>query len=143
VDKHLYVDGGILNNLPGDIMKKLCTGTVVAVDVSSKNDLLVDESCTPIPSPWKIIWSRINPFTKTIEAPSILSIMGRASLLGSINKRNEVMKEVDLYLNPPVSDFGMLDNDSLKEIAEAGYRYAKDKVAEWLAERSDTRSNGW
>lgn len=143
VDKHLYVDGGILNNLPGDIMKKLCTGTVIAVDVSSKNDLLVDESCTPIPSPWKIIWSRINPFTKTIEAPSILSIMGRASLLGSINKRNEVMKEVDLYLNPPVSDFGMLDNDSLKEIAEAGYRYAKDKVAEWLAERSDTRSNGW
>ncbi len=138
VDSHLFVDGGILNNLPGDIMKKRCTGTVIAVDVSSKNDLLVDEACTPIPSPWKIIWSRINPFIKTLNAPNILAVMGRASLLGSINKRNEVMKEVDLYLNPPVSQFGMLDNDSLEEIAEAGYRYAKEKTAEWLADRRDT-----
>ena len=147
IDKHLYVDGGILNNLPGDIMKKLCTGTVIAVDVSSKNDLLVDESCTPIPSAWKIIWSRINPLKKAINAPTIFSVMGRASLLGSINKRNEVMKEVDLYLNPPVSEFGMLDNDSLAEIAEAGYRYAKVRVAGWLENRhgttSNTRSDEW
>jgi NTE family protein/lysophospholipid hydrolase len=139
VNNNLFVDGGILNNLPGDIMKKLCTGTVIAVDVSSKNDLLVDESCTPIPPAWKIIWSRINPFIKTIKTPTILSVLGRASLLGSINKRNEVMREVDLYLNPPVSEFGMLDNDSLENIAEAGYRYAKKKVAEWL----ENRRNPW
>ena len=46
------------------------------------------------------------------------------------------MKEVDLYLNPPVSGFGMLDNESIAEIAEAGYRYAKVEVAEWLENRS-------
>jgi NTE family protein/lysophospholipid hydrolase len=139
IDNHLFVDGGILNNLPGDIMKKVCTGTVIAVDVSSKNDLIVDESSTPIPSPWRIIWSRLNPFVETIKVPSILAVMGRASLLGSINKRNEVVKEVDLYLNPPVSEFGMLDNESLEDIAMSGYRYAKEKIAEWL----DGRQTEW
>ena len=137
INNHLFVDGGILNNLPGDIMKKLCTGLVVAVDVSSKNDLLVDESCTPMPSPWRILWSRINPFIKKINAPSILSVMGRASLLGSINKRNEVMRDIDLYLNPPVSRFGMLDNDRLADIAEEGYKYAKEKIKEWLGNRGN------
>lgn len=135
IGNHLFVDGGVLNNLPGDIMKRFCAGTVIAVDVSSKNDLLVDESCQPIPSPWKILWSRINPFLKPLNAPSILSVMGRTSLLGSIHKRNEVIKEVDLYLNPPVSQFGMLDNSVIEDIAEAGYRYAKEQIAEWLQNR--------
>ena len=137
LNNNLFVDGGILNNLPGDIMKNLCTGEVIAVDVSSKNDLLVDESCNPIPSPWKILWSRINPFAKSMNVPSILSVLGRASLLGSISKRNEVVNEVDLYLNPPVSEFGMLDNDSLEDIAEAGYRYAKEEIARWLEKRRE------
>ena len=65
--------------------------TVIAVDVSSKSDLLVDESCTPIPSPWKIIYSRLNPFVKTLNPPSILSVMGRASLLGSIYRHIEMV----------------------------------------------------
>jgi NTE family protein/lysophospholipid hydrolase len=137
VDNNLLVDGGVLNNLPGDVMRRLCSGTVIAVDVNEKNDLLVDDSCTPIPSPWKIVWSRINPFARPINVPSILSIMGRTSLLGSILKRNEVAREVDLYLNPPVGRFGILDNDALEEIAEAGYRYAKERIADWIADRRE------
>jgi len=39
--------------------------------------------------------------------------------------------------NPPVGGFGILDNDALEEIAEAGYRYARERIAEWLAVRSD------
>jgi NTE family protein/lysophospholipid hydrolase len=136
---HLLIDGGVLNNLPGDVMRRLGAGTVIAVDVNAKNDLLVDDSCTPIPSPWKILWSRINPFAKRLNVPSILSILARTSLLGSLLKLNEVMRDVDLYLNPPVSHFGILDNDALEEIAETGYRYAKERVAEWLA----GRRNAW
>jgi NTE family protein/lysophospholipid hydrolase len=136
-DGRLLVDGGVLNNLPGDLMRLRGAGVVIAVDVNDKSDLLVDDSCTPIPSPWKILWRRINPFAKTLDVPGILSILGRTSLLGSIHKLNEVMRDVDLYLNPPVGAFGILENDSLEEIAEAGYRYGRERIAEWLAGRSD------
>ena len=34
----MLVDGAVLNNVPGDIMKKLCGGKVIAVDVSPRED---------------------------------------------------------------------------------------------------------
>ena len=39
----LLVDGCLLNNLPGDIMAKICKGRVIAVDVSVKTDFKIQK----------------------------------------------------------------------------------------------------
>ncbi|MRR23151.1 hypothetical protein EG830_09250 [bacterium] len=38
---HLVVDGGVLNNLPIDIMKRICSGRVIAAAVTEEVDLTV------------------------------------------------------------------------------------------------------
>ncbi len=47
----LLVDGGIVNNQPGDIMKASCGGPVIVVNVSPKKELTVDASLNEMPSP--------------------------------------------------------------------------------------------
>ncbi len=136
--RNLLVDGGVLNNLPVDVMQEACGGTVIAVDVSSQNDLLLDDAMETMPSPWKMVWNRINPFEKKIKVPTILSVMGRTAMLGSVAKRNEVKNRSTLYLNPPVEQFGFLEMSSVDEIAKMGYEYAIKKIRDWKTRTPDT-----
>lgn len=130
-DGNLLVDGGVVNNLPGDVMKSMCRGTVITVDVAPKRDLEFDKNETAFPSPWKVVWSRINPFMKKLRPPTILQILGRSTMLASVHNLLKVTAESRYHLEPPVQQFGMLETDKAVEIAEVGYRYAKDIVAGW------------
>ena len=105
----LIVDGGVLNNLPADVMLNLSGGKVIAVDVSPRRDLAVDPKFCELPSAWQILWSRINPLAESVNVPSILAIMMRTLMLSSAHSANLVSKHVDLYLAPPIDDFGLFD----------------------------------
>ncbi|NQT88864.1 cyclic nucleotide-binding domain-containing protein, partial [bacterium] len=56
----VLVDGGVLNNLPGDLMRQLCGGRVIVVDVSPEKDLAVDRE--EFPSPWRMLRNRLLPW---------------------------------------------------------------------------------
>ena len=130
VDQHnLLVDGGVLNNLPVDIMRELCGGSVIAVNVSPEKDLTVE--CEQFPSPWKVLWDRIFPSQKTINVPNILDLLMRATMVGSIHQTNAVKIAADLYLQPPVERFKLLDFKAFDEIVTAGYEYARKELAVW------------
>ena len=129
---NLLVDGGILNNLPADIMRGLCRGYVIVVDVSSEKDMVFNYE--KIPSPWKVLLTKLMPFKKSIDMPNLLEILGRTTLLSSINRANETRKEADLYLQPPVDRFKLMEWKSLDEIAEVGYEYCKKMVGAWIKE---------
>jgi predicted acylesterase/phospholipase RssA/CRP-like cAMP-binding protein len=123
IDGEVYVDGGVINNLPGDILRQHC-GCVIVVEVSPNLDLNVDFD--EVPSPWKILWSRIIPFKKRIEAPSILDIMFSTVLTGSFMAAKSVKSRADLSLMPPLKDIGFLDFKKMRQTAEIGYRYTKE-----------------
>ena len=91
VDKgDLLYDGCLLNNLPIDLMREeIQTGVLIAVDVAPPVDLDIRATGLESPSGWRIAWSRINPLTKRIEMPGIVSILQRASTLGSIFHRQK------------------------------------------------------
>ena len=129
--QNLLVDGGIINNLPGDIMRKRCGGAVIAVDVSPEEDVSITRA--GFPSPWAVLWSRIFPFRKPIDAPSINEILMRTLMLGSASRTNQVRREVDAYLRPPIGRFGMLEFESMKAIADVGYECARTELPAWLA----------
>jgi NTE family protein/lysophospholipid hydrolase len=133
---NLIVDGGVLNNLPADVMRILSGGKVIAVDVSPQRDLAVDPSYCELPSAWQILWSRINPLAKPVNVPSILAIMMRTLMLSSAHSANVEMKKVDLYLSPPIDAFGLFDWHHIDKIVDAGYQDARKKIEEWKQNES-------
>lgn len=127
---HLLVDGGIVNNLPGDVMRHKCGGgPVIAVDVGVEEG--VGMGAGGFPSPWTIFWSRVLPFRTKIAVPGMLDILMRTTELSSANRTADVKRRVDLYLRPPIDDFGMLDFARMDEIVDVGYRYTLTAAAGW------------
>lgn len=125
----LLVDGGLLNNLPGDIVRARCGGSVIAVEVRSEFDL-----STPlegIPSPWKLFWNRISPFSKRIAAPTLFEILTRATSLSSTRAETRVQRQADLCIEPEIDRFGLLDFDRMHEIVETGYRAGIGQAEQW------------
>jgi NTE family protein/lysophospholipid hydrolase len=128
--KYLLVDGGVVNNLPGDVMREKCGGgPVIAVDVSVEEEVHIGAG--GFPSPWKIFWSRVLPFMTKITVPGMLDILMRTTLLASANRTTQVKNSVDLYLRPPVDDVGMLEFEKMSDLVDAGYRCTLKQAAGW------------
>jgi len=130
-DNELLIDGGVINNLPADIMRDRCGGFVMMVNVSPEKDLIIPDKYRAIPSSWEYLWSRINPLKKKIDMPTIMDIMMRTTMLASINQAARVKGEVDYYFKPPVEQFGLLNFKALEEIVQVGYQYAKREIEDW------------
>jgi predicted acylesterase/phospholipase RssA len=129
-DNCLLVDGGLFNNVPADIMKEICGGFVIMVNVSPDEDLRVADDYKSCPSNTEILWSLINPFKEKVVFPRIHDIMMRTITVGSARKQTRTSKAADFSFRPPIDSFGMLEFDSMDKIVEAGYQYAKERINE-------------
>jgi len=125
---HLLVDGGVVNNLPGDVLREQGCGTVIVVDVSPTLTLNVDRET--IPNCWEILWSRILPFRKRLDAPSIRSLLMAATMLSSQSRKMAVKEDADVVFEPPLSQYSLLEFHKVEEIAETGYEHAKARLHE-------------
>ncbi len=132
IDKgDLLVDGGVINNLPADVMRGHCNGIIIAVDVSPVVDLTTNfEHLDSFSGVWAL-WNRINPFAEKLSFPSILRILMRASNMSSIQSVESTKIATDHYLHPPIDGVDMFNWNALDEIVEIGYRYAQGKITEW------------
>ena len=126
-DKEVHVDGGVINNLPGDVMRQQC-GTVIVVQLGSVLDSKTEFD--EFPSPWRLLFNRLAPFTKRIEVPNILDILMSTIGAGSTMHTKRVMESADLCLVPPVDHVGMLEFKKLRKIADIGYRYTKEVISQ-------------
>jgi NTE family protein/lysophospholipid hydrolase len=130
VDGNLLVDGGVMNNLPSDLVHDRGGGPVIAVDVSTEEDLSFRYPA--IPSPWQVMWNRIWPFRRArLAAPDIATILMRTVMLASVNRTRANEASADLYLRPPIERYDMLGFHKLDELVEVGHRYALERVAAW------------
>lgn len=128
----LHVDGGLMNNLPVDVMRERCAGPIVAIEASDMNDL--DASGLSAPSLFNHFKKRWIGTGDERSFPSVLEILMRSLLLGSIRHVKKAKTQVDLMLSPPVDQFGLLEFDAIDKIVEAGYQYGVEQVTDWLAE---------
>jgi len=129
-DNCLLVDGGLFNNIPADIMKEICGGYVIMVNVSPDEDLRVADEHRTCPSNMEMIWSHLNPLKKKIVFPRIHDIMMRTITVGSARELTRTSKAADFSFRPPVDHFGLLEFDSIDAIVDAGYRYAMERIDE-------------
>jgi len=132
----LLVDGGVMNNLPVDIMFNLCQGgIVIASDVSTETDLAGQYQFSDNLSGWKVLWSKLNPFLSEIEAPSLFSTVMRSIEVEGVHQRQVNKSLIDLYINPPVGRFKSGDFNAYEALIEIGYRAAQTAISAWLANR--------
>ena len=123
---NVFVDGAIVNNLPGDIMRKRSCRTVIVIDVGSEHAFAF--KMTEFPSPWRFFWNSILPLGTRIDVPNIGAVLLRTTEVSSNQKTTEVKRDADLCLRPPIDQYGVLEFESIDRIVEAGYRYAAEKL---------------
>jgi NTE family protein len=135
VDGQVLIDGGVLNNLPVDVMHERYGGFVIGVDVSPEQAMTVPRDLEQVPSGWRLLWNRLNPFSPTLPIPGIFEILYRTATLNACRWANVTRSLADLVILPPVAHFGTLEFKSFDAIIEAGYREA----ARVLRAASDSR----
>ena len=121
----ILVDGGIINNLPVDVMRSFGPGPVMAVDVSPSTDRSIASSYGRTPSAWEFARDAVRRSRGPRTYPSILRILQRAALVGSATRTGELRASADLCLIPPVQGFDIFGWKDIDRLAEAGYAYAK------------------
>ncbi|MEO8494138.1 MAG: cyclic nucleotide-binding and patatin-like phospholipase domain-containing protein, partial [Planctomycetota bacterium] len=123
-EDNLLFDGCLLDNLPMDVMReRMGRATVIAIDVVPPHDLKVKFPDVQSPSGWWLLWKRLNPFTKTVALPNIVSILHRAGELGSVYGRQKLIdqKIADRYIRPPVDHIKIADFSGIAEARQIGY----------------------
>lgn len=135
----LLVDGGLLNNLPIDVMQEVMGGgRVIAVDLRRKVEMTVHTPVGPALSGWEVLarraWRRKpQPF----DAPGVAAVLQRSvELAGLLNDRALLGRPgLDLYLVPPNGGLGTLDFRAAPVLVDQAYRYTVDRLAEegWTA----------
>jgi NTE family protein len=124
VDGRVLVDGGVLNNLPSDIMRSEFGGRVIAVDVSPQRVRTVGaEWDEQTPSGWHLLWRRLNPFMERARLPGVLEVLTRTATLNSDRMSRQTRHLADLLIAPPLLNYGIMRFDKMHEIIEAGYRH--------------------
>ena len=72
---------------------------------------------------------------QTVKVPSMGDINERLAWVSSERLLKDVVaKKVDLFLKPPVQDYGVLEFDKFDELVQIGYDYAKPLVDHWASE---------
>jgi NTE family protein len=131
-DGDLLVDGGVLDNLPVEVMRdRVSTGCIVAVDLSPVVEPLIAAPFAAGLSGWRVLRDRLNPFTGPRSVPNIADILSRSTGLSQVRQRRAALTGdwADLLLRPPVTRLGALDFKTGVGLIEEGYRYAAEELA--------------
>ena len=129
----LLVDGGLLNNLPIDVMQSvLGGGRIIAVDLRRRVELTMRAAISPALSGWQVLARRIRRGPEPFDPPSIGAILVRAvELAGLLNDRAVLDRPgLDLYLAPPSGGVETLDFDAAPLLVDQAYRYTQERLSE-------------
>jgi NTE family protein/lysophospholipid hydrolase len=130
----LLVDGGIVNNVPVDIMGNQCTGgTVIAVDVGGGGARNLNLGHAAESSGWGLLLNRLNPASPNERIANIFQILMWSTTLSSKQYLQQLLQSgrVDLFLTPPVQEFQLLGFDEYEKLYEIGYEYTRKQLAGW------------
>ena len=124
LDGRLLVDGGVLNNLPVDVMAATGEGPVIAVDVTTRyRPPTSDGHRRRAGSSANGIWDDDTP------RPSVLETMSRSLALGSVDTEKAALEHADVVIQPVEPDVGMLEWHQLDRVRERGRQAAREVLS--------------
>ena len=129
----VHVDGGVMDNLPVGVLRKMGAGRVIAVDVGTELRVTAPTELDECPSGWALLWDRLR--RRPWRAPPVFVSLTRAFTLASDERAQAAGRDADLTLRPPLDRYASSDFKHIDSIAEIGFRHASEHVAEWTAGR--------
>ncbi|TGL93508.1 alpha/beta hydrolase [Leptospira barantonii] len=139
----LYVDGGLLDNLPGSILKERGAGIVISVDLGGggqvDKDLMYHNLLSPqylgeAPSFLNLLFHHLKRQSLKTKYTGFAEIMMRSLMLSSKNSQNRTRDNSDLYIELPVGGYSTFDWDQFQKLYEIGYEAGRKKVHVWKNE---------
>jgi NTE family protein len=115
---HLLVDGGVMNNLPVDIMAERSSGPIIASDVTGEIDLKARDDKYGERPWWWLIGQRM------AGTPSIVSILMRSGTVGSEVQRRFAREQANYMFEPPLMGVGLRDWRAFDRCVAEGYEHA-------------------
>jgi len=134
-ERSFLVDGGVLNNLPIDIMREQNpSGIVLAIDVVSPNGSTVKNDYGQYFSGWRQLFRLLNPFLKPIKVPALGSIVMQSMIIGSSVARTRALQQqlADFYLNIHVRGVSLLAFNKVNQAEEVGYQQSIEPLKDWI-----------
>ena len=120
VGQHLHADGGLLNNLPTDVVAATPgIGTVIGIDVAPSRGPVPQGGDEVSRSGWAAL---VRKATGRRQYPPITSVLIRSMLIASKDRQRASTTPVDLLLQPELRGVPMLDFSDVRGVAERGYR---------------------
>lgn len=140
-DGDVIVDGGVMNNFPAVTMAHLCESVrIIGVNVSPHHEKKRNYDFETDISGWRVFFSRLNPFAKSLRAPSLVGTILRTFEINSISRAKDEEVMVDLMIYPDVRQFKTTAYDQYEAIAQVGYDAALAPLTAWKAQRLSTQS---
>jgi predicted acylesterase/phospholipase RssA/CRP-like cAMP-binding protein len=122
----LHLDGGIVNNLPVDSMKKFSPsiGTIIAVELIHNSK---DEKYYNFPPSlpfWHTMLAKLKIIKTDYKFPHFVDMVLRAMLAGSSAKQIENALAADILISPDLSSFDLLHASKEQELKliDIGYK---------------------
>lgn len=131
----LLVDGGVLNNLPIDVMASAGEGPVIAVDVMGR--MLDPSEAKAAARAGQHRWRPTIPGRGDTARPSrdplptIVETLSRVTVLGSWRTAAENRSLAAVVISPEVANIGLFEFDRLDAAVEAGRRAAALALDSW------------
>ncbi|AXQ28183.1 cyclic nucleotide-binding protein [Solimonas sp. K1W22B-7] len=120
----LLCDGGVVNNLPTDVMQNLERGTIIASNVSSEGEIRAPGAGAEEPDQSALLnWKGEHRIPRLSEI-----LMRSATLTSDTAIQRASIERADVYLRMPIQDIGMFDWLRLEELVERGYEYALEQL---------------
>ena len=133
---HLLVDGGVMNNLPVDVMRARRIGPLIASDVTGEIDMSVRDARYGERPVWRLLWQRMR------GTPSIVSILMRSGTVGSEAQRMIVRDQADYLYEPPMPDVGVRDWKLFDRAVAEGYAHTRVQIEKHGVPLTDVWSEG-
>lgn len=128
------VDGGAINNVPGNVLRDQGVERVLGINCTPLEDDAIKEyfistNLFQLLKPGDKFWRNLKRFFKLLRIfftrPPILQIANRAMMLEGSELIRQKSREFDLLLSPDVARFGLFEFERREEIIDAGRAYAR------------------
>lgn len=117
----VYVDGGVINNLPVETMRESQRGEVIAVDIGGDHAVRAGEGVEEFDLP--PLWKMIVQWYTGRRRPSIVEILLRAGMVNSTATSFAARNASTLLIQPNLVGIDLLNWQAFDKAIEQGYQH--------------------
>lgn len=132
---NMLVDGGVMNNMPVDVMRKMISGgEILAINCHIQSQELVKrKSVQHWISGWNLFFQKLNPFSeKKNEYESIFNILLASLNLSSAAQQRRMGHQADYLLEFDTHKFKPGDFSKFHQLVEIGYKTTMEQLPQLL-----------